>query len=194
MPVITVTLVSGYSNEAQARLVSHLSVAARSVVPAAEAGTTVYVQEASTYRRDGRILTGADGAAALPDAGAVVREFLDAVGRGDFEAARQWLAPAFEMVFPGGVVMHELDELAAWAAGRYQTVRKHYERFDQAWQGEVTAVFCSGTLQGRWLDGSAFEGVRFVDRFELIGGRIRRQEVWNDLAEARPTPAKGTLL
>ncbi len=185
MPVISVTLVSGYAPEAQARLVSHLSAAARSVVPATEAGTTVFVNEASTYRRDGRVLTGGDGATALPDASEVVREFLDAVGRRDFEAARRWLAPGFEMVFPGGVTLRDLAELATWASRRYQSVSKHYERLDQAWQGDVTVVFCSGTLQGRWLDGVAFEGVRFVDRFEVVAGRIRRQEVWNDLAEAQ---------
>lgn len=189
MPVVSVTLVPGYAPEAQARLVSHLSAAARSVVPATEAGTTVFVNEASTYRRDGRVLTGGDGATALPDASEVVREFLDAVGRRDFEAARRWLAPGFEMVFPGGVGLRDLDELSAWAAGRYQSVRKHYERFEQVWQGDVTVVFCSGTLQGRWLDGTDFEGVRFVDRFELAAGRIRRQEVWNDLAEVEKNRA-----
>jgi ketosteroid isomerase-like protein len=185
MPVISVTLLPGYTPEAKARLVSHLSAAARSVVPASEAGTIVFVHEASTFRRDGRVLTGGGGAAALPDAGEVVRTFLDAVGRRDFDAARQGLAPDFEMVFPGGGVMRDLAELPAWAATRYLSVSKHYERFEQAWQGDQTVVFCSGTLQGRWLDGTAFEGVRFVDRFELAGGRIHRQEVWNDLAEAR---------
>ncbi len=39
--------------------------------------------------------------------------------------------------------------------------------------------------QGRWPDGRPFEGVRFMDRFEVAGGLVRRQEVWNDLAEAR---------
>jgi hypothetical protein len=28
--------------------------------------------------------------------------------------------------------------------------------------------------------------VRFIDRFEVVGGLILRQEVWNDLAEVRP--------
>ncbi len=44
-------------------------------------------------------------------------------------------------------------------------------------------VYCSGTLRGVWLDGSNFEGVRFIDRFEIADGKIRRQDVWNDLAE-----------
>jgi len=29
-----------------------------------------------------------------------------------------------------------------------------------------------------------FEGVRFVDRFEVAGGLLTRQDVWNDLAES----------
>jgi len=185
MPVISVTLVPGYPPKDQARLVSHLAAAARSVVPATEAGTTVFIHEASTYQRDGRVLTGGGGATALPDAGGVVREFLEAVGRRDLSAARLLLAPAYQLVFPGGEVMHDLAELAPWAANRYESISKHIERVDQAWQGDVTVVFCSGTLAGRWRDGSAFQGIRFVDRFELVGGRIRRQEVWNDLAEAR---------
>lgn len=185
MPVIAVTLLPGYSQEAQARLVTHLSAAARSVIPATEAGTTVFIHEASAYRRDGRIHT--QGAHALPAAGDVVRAFLEAVGRRDFGVAGEHLAPGFEMVFPGGQVMRRLEELPAWAASRYQAITKHIERLDEAWQGDVAVVFCSGTLAGRWPDGRPFEGVRFVDRLELQGGKIRRQEVWNDLGEAAKT-------
>ena len=47
-------------------------------------------------------------------------------------------------------------------------------------------VYCHGTLQGRWLDGSAFSGIRFIDRFLVQGGLLARQDVWNDLAEHRP--------
>ncbi len=57
------------------------------------------------------------------------------------------------------------------------------EAFQSA--GDEAIVFCRGTLSGEWLDGSSFEGVRFVDRFELINRMIARQDVWNDLAEAQ---------
>jgi len=47
-------------------------------------------------------------------------------------------------------------------------------------------VFCTGTLHGEWLDGSTFEGIRFVDRFEIADGLLQRQDVWNDLELHRP--------
>ena len=48
-------------------------------------------------------------------------------------------------------------------------------------------VYARGTLNGAWLDGSPFNGIRFIDRFEVRAGKITRQEVWNDLAEAGVT-------
>lgn len=187
MPVIAITLLPGYPADARERLVSRVAAAAQSVIQAPDAGTTVFVHEAATYQRDGRIASA--GGPVVPQAEPVVRAFLEAMGRRDLEAAAGHLAEGFEMVFPGGAVMHRLPQLLEWAAGRYQSVEKHYERFDEAWQPGVAVVYCSGTLQGRWPDGTPFEGIRFIDRFEVAGGRIRRQEVWNDLAEARPAGA-----
>ncbi len=31
----------------------------------------------------------------------------------------------------------------------------------------------------------AFEGIRFIDRFEVTAGKITRQDVWNDIAEVK---------
>ena len=183
MPVISVTLLSGYAADVQARVAGRLAHAVRSVVPASDAGTTVYIHEASTYQRDGHVLQA--GASALPEATQVVRDFLQAMGQRDLAAAAQCVAPGFEMVFPGHRRMRELAELGTWAATRYRDVQKDYERFDESWQGSHTVVFCSGTLFGHWPDGRAFAGVRFIDRFEVEGGKIRLQEVWNDLGEHR---------
>ena len=107
----------------------------------------------------------------------------------DLPAARALLAPGFVMHFPGAAPMHQLEELVAWGRGRYQRVGKVYERFEESWDDEATVVYCSGTLHGVWLDGSAFEGIRFIDRFEVVDGLLVRQDVWNDLAEQRPMSA-----
>jgi hypothetical protein len=184
MPVITVTLLPGYSSDCESRLVQRLGLAARSVVAAQAAGTTVFVQHAATYMRDNRVFTG--GGPELPDASSLVRRFLETMQARDLAKAREFLAPGFVMQFPGSPVMTELEQLLDWAKGRYQGVSKSYERFEECWGDGVTTVFCSGTLQGAWPDGSHFEGIRFIDRFEVQSGQLRRQDVWNDLAEMRP--------
>jgi hypothetical protein len=112
-----------------------------------------------------------------------VQAFLETMQRRDLASARAYLAPDFEMTFPGKVRMGSLDELVAWGSTRYQKVGKTYERFDEVQQGEVTIVYCFGTLSGTWLNGHPFAGIRFIDRFEIRGGLFIRQDVWNDLAE-----------
>ena len=182
MPIIQVTLLPGYSAVAEQRVVQRLANAIRSVIDAPASGTTAFIYHASTYMRDNRVFQG--GGPELADGQEVVQSFLDQMQQRDLASAKQWLTADFEMIFPGGVVMHQLEELVAWAKTRYARVSKVYERFDQSWQGDTTVVYCFGTLQGEWLDGSAIQDVRFIDRFELIKGKIHRQDVWNDLAYA----------
>lgn len=184
MPVVTVTLLPGYGSECESRLVQRLGLATRSVIAAQASGTTVYVQHAATYMRDNRVFTG--GGPELPDASALVRRFLQTMQARDLAKAREFLAADFVMHFPGSAPMTQLEQLLDWAKGRYQSVGKSYERFEECWGDGVTTVFCSGTLHGTWLDGSAFQGIRFIDRFEVQSGQLRRQDVWNDLAEVRP--------
>jgi ketosteroid isomerase-like protein len=181
MPVISITLLPGYSAEAEERLVGRVALAARSVIAAAAAGTTVFVNHAHTYQRDGRVFS--KGGPECANASELVRHFLALMQARDLAAASALLAPDFVMHFPGHTAMHTLGELVNWAKGRYNSVAKDYERFDESWGDGVTVVYCSGTLRGVWLDGSSFEGVRFIDRFEIADGKIRRQDVWNDLAD-----------
>jgi phenylpyruvate tautomerase PptA (4-oxalocrotonate tautomerase family) len=180
MPVISVTLLPGYSSEAEQRLVGRVALAARSVVAAAAAGTTVFVNHAATYQRDGKVFSA--GGAELPEASRQVRAFLDCMEQRDLEGAKRLLGSGFEMHFPAAAPMQQLEDLVAHARGRYRHASKTYTRFDESWDDACTVVYCFGTLQGVWLDGTPFTGIRFIDRFELVQGLIRRQDVWNDLA------------
>ncbi len=99
----------------------------------------------------------------------------------DLATAQSLLAPGFTMTFPGGVTMTRLEDLVAWAAPRYQHIAKTFERFDSI----GGTVYCFGTLGGAWPDGTPFDSIRFMDRFEVLNGKLTRQDVWNDLAEAR---------
>ena len=82
-----------------------------------------------------------------------------------------------------------VSELAAWGAGRYRRVGKRYERFDVAAADDGAIVYCLGTLHGERLDGTPFEGIRFIDRFTVRDGKLVDQLVWNDIAETWFAPA-----
>ncbi len=113
----------------------------------------------------------------------LARAFLQAMERRDLAAARGFLADGFTMLFPGGAAFTRLEDLVAHGAGRYRWVKKRIERVDEAHGDGGTVVYLFGTLYGEWPDGSAFEGIRFIDRFTVRGGKLADQKVWNDLGE-----------
>jgi hypothetical protein len=78
-----------------------------------------------------------------------------------------------------------IQEVVAWAQTRYQRVEKTIERVDESWQGDRTVVICAGRLNGVWPNGTPFDNIRFIDRFEVAAGQLMRQDVWNDLGEHR---------
>lgn len=183
MPVIQVHLIDGYTAEDKTRLCAALTDAARMIIPAPPEAVTVMVQDhdPAGYMR-GR--SAKSPAAALPDAGQVVRAYLAAMEARDLDRARLCLGPGFSMTFPASALMTTLEELIAWSKPRYRFVKKQIDRVEPVpGAGAATVVYCTGTLYGEWPDGTSFEGIRFVDRFELTGGLITRQEVWNDIAE-----------
>lgn len=183
MPVVQVTLIEGYDDEARARLCVALTDAVRIVVPAPPEAVTVVLHEVApaAYSRGGPRTP----APALPDAALTVRRFLDRMEARDLTGAEAMLADDFVMTFPSGKRLTRLTDLVEWSRGRYSFVRKSYERFDVAPGATGPTVYCFGTLAGEWLDGQPFEGIRFIDRFETAGGRLTRQDVWNDMGEAR---------
>ena len=184
MPVIEAHLIEGYGSEAKTRLAQALTGAVRQVLPAALDGITVMIHEmrADAYMRGGLHKTPAP---ALPDPVAMVKDFLSAMEARDLDRARTFLAPGLVMHFPAQAPMHALEKLVAWSKPRYRFVRKTYDGFDVAAGATGPTVYAFGTLHGEWLDGTAFAGIRFVDRFETEGGLFTRQDVWNDMAETK---------
>ena len=179
MPVITVTLLPGYPPQAQHRLVQRLADTARSVIAASDAGTTVFINEASTYQRDSKVFT--NGGPSRPVASELVRSFLMLMQERNLEKATSFLAPHFSMCFPTGTRMTQLHEVVQWGQSRYKSIKKTFETIDECWTGEGAVVYCSGTLSGVFNDETPFENIRFIDRFEVVDGLIVKQDVWNDL-------------
>lgn len=188
MPVLKIHLLEGYSDADKIRLCEGLTDAVRLVVPAPPEAVTVMIHEmrAADYMRGRQMRTPAP---ARPDPSGIVKQFLNDMQTRDLDAARAHLAPDFTMHFPSSGPMSDLDALIRWAAPRYQSVTKAYAGFDtMQTSGDASVVYCRGTLSGVWLDGTAFDGIRFIDRFEITDGLLTRQDVWNDIAEKRATP------
>ena len=119
----------------------------------------------------------------------IVRTYLRLVEARDLDAASEFLADDVLIVFPGGRTFGSLTDQVASSAGRFRSVKKTLDQLDVVSDGAETTVYVYGTLAGQALDGSSFDGVRFIDRFALNDGQIVSQMVWNDLAEVGALPA-----
>jgi len=95
------------------------------------------------------------------------------------------VAPGVRIRFTGGREMSHPSECTDFNAGRYKWIKKRIARTDVVAGGSTaeTVVYSMGTLYGEWLDGTPFEGNRYVDRFVLVDGLMTQMDVWNDSAE-----------
>jgi ketosteroid isomerase-like protein len=115
----------------------------------------------------------------------IVEEYLRLLMIPDPEAARKYCAPRMEIRFTGDRRMQDPAECAAFNKARYKWVKKQFGPTHVAEGGtpEETTVYQTGTLYGEWVDGTPFEGNRYVDRYVVRHGKIVKMEVWNDSAE-----------
>ena len=111
----------------------------------------------------------------------IVEEYLRLHMIPDPDAARQFCAPGMEIRFTGNRLMHDPAEATAFNRARYKWVKKKFGPTHVVAGGseDETTVYQTGTLYGEWLDGTPFEGNRYVVR----RGKIVQMEVWNDSAE-----------
>ncbi len=185
MPVIEVHLLEGYPADAKQRLGEALTDATRLVVPATPDLVTVMIHEMpSEHYYRGR--TQRTPAPPLQDPCVLVDEFLQHLGNRQLDKVKAMVASDFIMHFPGAEPMHQFEQLIDWSKDRYRSIEKQIESIEALHAaGDETVVYCRGTLAGVWPDGTHFQDIRFIDRFELVNNKITRQDVWNDLAEAR---------
>ena len=121
----------------------------------------------------------------MNEAAKIVEEYLRVLMIPDPEAARKYCAEDLEIRFTGNRRMRDPAECAAFNKSRYKWVKKKFGPTHVAEGGtaQETTVYQTGTLYGEWLDGTPFEGNRYVDRYVVSRGKIVKMEVWNDSAE-----------
>jgi len=115
----------------------------------------------------------------------IVEEFLRIIMIPDPVAARAFVSPQLRIRFTGAREMKDPTECSAFNASRYKWVKKKFQQTDVVAGGsdDEAIVYNIGTLYGEWLDGTPFEGNRYVDRYVVKHGLIVQMDVWNDSAE-----------
>ncbi|ARP95076.1 hypothetical protein [Bordetella genomosp. 13] len=123
-----------------------------------------------------------DAAAAARD---IVDTYLTVLMKPDPEGAKRYVAADLRIRFTGGRAMSEPAECTVFNQSRYRWVKKRFESTDVVAGATArhAVVYNRGTLYGEWLDGTPFEGNRYVDRYVLRDGLITEMDVWNDSAE-----------
>jgi hypothetical protein len=119
------------------------------------------------------------------DAGAIVEAYLTLLMKPDPEAARRLAGPDLSIRFTGGRHMNDPAQCAEFNRSRYARVHKKFEATEVVAGAtpQHAVVYNRGTLFGEWLDGTPFEGNRYVDRYVVAHGLIVEMDVWNDSAE-----------
>lgn len=122
----------------------------------------------------------------MPSAVDVVKTFLDAMGKRDFAAMETVMAPNFKMTVTGGSVFSHPREFAAQSRGRQKSAIKTTDRYDEIPTATGAIVYSIGSMAGEWNNGTTYQGVRYIDRFEIVNGKIADMNVYSDMSEFRP--------
>jgi ketosteroid isomerase-like protein len=111
---------------------------------------------------------------------AVVEEFFERMGDDRRETVGELFADDAVITLPGARFEGPTapEEFLDFLAPRYERAGKEFDR----WIVSGKAVVSIGTLYGVDNAGDDFEGVRYVDVYGVSKGRIRRLDIWNDLA------------
>ena len=121
--------------------------------------------------------------AASLSAAEIVEAYLIASMKPDPDRAASYMKPGTVITFTGGRTFDHPRGPTGFNAQRYRWVKKKMDRFDVCPCAGETVVYSIGTLYGEWIDGTPFEGNRYVDRFVVQDGQIVKMDVWNDSAE-----------
>ncbi|MEQ8736623.1 MAG: nuclear transport factor 2 family protein [Rhodospirillaceae bacterium] len=122
----------------------------------------------------------------MSDAVETVKTFLEALGRRDMDAVNTLLGPGFRMTVSGGHVFTTPADFAAFSKGRHKSARKTTDTYEAMPGDDCTVVYAIGSMAGTWNDDTTYEGVRYIDRFEIAHDKIVDMRVWSDMAEFRP--------
>lgn len=113
----------------------------------------------------------------------LIERFIHAVNDRDAPKAQACIAEGGRLVFPGPTVFTQVSDFLEWSGPRYERAVYVYGLMEWVTGSDRTVVYAHGEVSGAFADGVKFEGVRYVDRFEITNGLIVSKEVWSDMGD-----------
>ncbi|WP_049901339.1 nuclear transport factor 2 family protein [Halococcus agarilyticus] len=112
----------------------------------------------------------------------VVEAFFDRMADDRRRTVAELFVPDPTITLPGVTFTGEnaVEEFLDHLAPRYERATRTFDR----WIESGSTVVSIGTLSGVDNRSEAFEGVRYVDVYEVVDGGIERLDIWNDLLVA----------
>jgi phenylpyruvate tautomerase PptA (4-oxalocrotonate tautomerase family) len=180
MPLIDCKLINGYTEQTRKLLSERITDAACSSTGAAPEFVTVTIAEISpnNYMR-GR--TQKIPATAPMQSDKIVLNYLKAMESRNLKLANSFIGDNFQITCPGNEIFNSLEDFLSWGKVRYRKIGKEISSLDLSFNGLEAYIYCHGTLNGEWLSGKPFKGIRFIDKFQTFDSKIISQEIWNDL-------------
>jgi ketosteroid isomerase-like protein len=122
----------------------------------------------------------------MPSVVDVVKTFLEGMSKRDFAAMEAVMAPNFKMTVTGGSVFKHPRDFAAQSRARQKSAIKTTDRYDEIPTATGAIVYSIGSMAGEWNNGTTYRDIRYIDRFEIVNGKIAEMNVYSDMAEFRP--------
>ena len=180
MPIIDCKLIAGYSTKTRSLLLERLTDAACSTTGAAPEFVTATITEVASdnYMRGRAKKTPAQAPTQSEE---IIQNYLSAMQARDLKLANSFINDKFIITCPGNEIFYTIESFLNWGKLRYKNIKKDISAIDSSFYGLEAIIYCYGTLQGEWLNGKPFKGIRFIDKFHTKHSKIISQEIWNDL-------------
>jgi hypothetical protein len=114
----------------------------------------------------------------------LVRRYIGAMETDNIEEVRRLSCDSATLEYPGGLKFPGVENLLKWSKTRHRGIRHLIEGIQIVAAGADAVAYVDGTLSGTWMDYTRFDGIGFIYKFRISGGRIADTRLWSDVADA----------
>jgi hypothetical protein len=114
----------------------------------------------------------------------LVSQYIRAMESDDVETVKRLSHATAALEYPGGLKFPSVEKLLEWSKSRHRGIRHVIEDIRVMTTGPDVVAYVDGTLRGTWMDGTTFEGIRFIYKFHVRDASVAHTRLWSDIADA----------